>query len=738
MAMNTKSEDLSLQQYWQVLKRRWLPASGAFVLVSGLFALSTLMDDPVYRAEGSLLIKSSRAPSLTGLDQDLGNLDPLTYRGNPIETQTQIIESATIAQAVIQDLELKNEDGKPWSPATLLKSLDVSSVSETADVLSVQFRTNDPELAADIVNQVMDEYVAFNLQDNRAEASSAREFIETQLPRAEADMRRAANSLRQFKESNQVVTLEAEAVAVVDILKDIDQRILAAQAQLADVSEKSAELSSQLGMDARGSVLSASLGQTPGIEELLIELQQVQSQLALEKTRYRDIHPTVTGLERQEAALTNLLQQRVSQVAGAGNPIQAQQIQFGELRQNLTQDLVTLETQRLGLAQQLEQLNRSKDAYQARASLFPELEETQNLLQRRLDDAIRNYEDLLSRLQAVQIAENQNLGNAQVIQEAIIPSSPVSNNAGLVRLAGLICGLLMGVAVAFILDLLDRSIQTVQDAQAILRYPLLGQIPDISTRNRERLGEFASSGHYGQVPVLENVYSPFSKAYQMLQANIKGLEADTLVITSSTFGEGTSTVVANLAATFTQSSRRVLIIDANVANPRQHEIWGVSNASGLSELLQTSANSKIGAWKDTVAQITPNLAVLPAGKTPINSTGAFDSETMQDLLANARSIYDLVILDTAPMSTCPDAVILERFAGGLVLVVNPRKANIDDLEATRELFVHPTSRVLGFVANQVRENQRLGSTPHTLLQSSERTAKPLVFQKSESVGKANS
>ena len=154
-------------------------------------------------------------------------------------------------------------------------------------------------------------------------------------------------------------------------------------------------------MDVRESVLTTSLGQTPGIEELLIELQEVQSQLAIESTRYRDIHPTVAGLQRQEAALANLLQERVSRVAGGGNSVQTQKIQFGLLRQNLTQDLVTLETQRLGLAQQLEQLNLSKDAYQARASVFPQLEETQSLLERRLDDAIRNYEDFLTRLQAV-------------------------------------------------------------------------------------------------------------------------------------------------------------------------------------------------------------------------------------------------------------------------------------------------------------------------------------------------
>jgi len=75
---------------------------------------------------------------------------------------------------------------------------------------------------------------------------------------------------------------------------------------------------------------------------------------------------------------------------------------------------------------------------------------------------------------------------------------------------------------------------------------------------------------------------------------------------------------------------------------------------------------------------------------------------------------------------------------GLILVINLRRVSIDDLEATRDLFVHPNSRVLGFVANQVRQNQSLGATPHILLQSSDRTPKPLVYQQGESIGKPNS
>ena len=737
--MNTISDDLNLQQYWQVLKRRWLPASGVFVLISGLFAASTLVEDPVYRARGSLLIKSSRAPSLAGLDQDLGNLDPLSYRGNPLETQAQIVRSTSIAQSVIQDLGLKDEDGELWSPTALLQGLEVSAVSETADILNVQYSSEDPELATEIVNQVMEEYLAYNLQDNRAEASSTREFIETRLPRAEADMRRAVNSLRQFKESNQIVALEEEAVAVVDILKDIDQRILATQAELADISEKTSELSAQLGMNARQSILSTSLGQFPGIEEILTELQGVQSELATERTRYRDIHPTVAGLERQEAALRDLLQQRVNEVVGSDIQIQPGQIQFGELQQTLTESLVNLETERTGLVRQLEQLNLAQNAYQSRASVFPELEETQRLLEQRLDDAVNNYEDLLNRLQEVQIAENQNLANAQIVQSALVPTAPISNYSNLIRFAGVICGLLMGVAVAFILDLLDRSIKTVPDAQKLLQYPLLAQIPEISIQDGARSIAVATANQHPQIPVLENPYSSFSKAYQTLQVNLKGLGVRSLVLSSTSAGEGTSTVAANLAAAFSQSQQKILLIDGDLASPRQHELWNISNSFGLSELIQASGtDSKKILWKDAVTQVASNLSIIPAGTTPVNPIGAFDSESMEILMQEICSSYDLVIVDTAPINSCADGVLLERLVDGLIMVVNPRKANIDDLEAARDLLLHPNSNVIGFVANQVKQNQVTASSSPTLLQRTSSNTQPFIFHQTESLGERKS
>ncbi len=713
MEKNAPSDDLNIGKYWRVLRRRWLPATTVFITVSVLSFFSTSLETPVYSARGSLLFRTSRAPSLTGLDQNLGELDSLTFASNPLETQAQIVQSVPVAQAVIRDLNLTNEEGEPLSPSALLNSLQVSIVSETTDVLLVTYRSEDPELAAAIVNGVMREYIDSNLLDNRAEAASAREFIESKLPESEAAVRDAEIALRQFKEDNQIVTLEEEADAIVEILKNLDQQILATQADLVDTASQSAELSEQLGMDSRQSLISTALGATPGIQDLLAEFQAVQNELAIERTRYRDNYPTIVRLERQEAALNALLQDRIAQGVGEAVSINPGQIRAGQLQQNVTETLVNLEIQQIGLAQQLEQLSTTRNTYQSRARVFPRLEEIQGLLERRLENAISNYQDLLVRLQEVQIAENQNLGNARIIQEALAPTSPVSNQSELIVFAGAVCGALLGIAVAFLLDLLDRSVKSVKDAQTLLKYPLLGVIPD-NTRHEPSVKPSRNMGNHADVSVINDPFSLISKSYQILLANIKAVcgqkQGNVVVFASATEDEGTSVVTANLAATVAQSHQNVLLIDANFSNPSQHRIWGLHKTEGLSDVIDCHLKDTAFRWKDAVHQVQPQLSVMVAGKAVVNSLEAFSSPGMDALLFRIASDYDVVIIDTPPLIDSADAIFLSRLTQGLVLVVGHQKATVNNLEAVRDMLVRSHQRVFGFVANQVPDSSEVQSS----------------------------
>lgn len=687
-------EEINLRKYWLILKRRWLPATGIFMAVSALAAISTLFEQPVFQAQGRLLFKSSRASSLVGLGGEIGRLETLAFGGNPLDTQAQIVKSIPVASTVIDTLNLTTDDGEKWSPQFVIDPLQVSNIPGT-DVLRISYKSPDPEKAAAIVNQVMNAYISINIDANRTEAKSAREFIEAQLPKTEAAVEKAERALRRFKQENKIIDLRQEATAIVDILGTLDNQIASVESELAEVTTQTQALGDQLGSSLSENVDAVTLSQVSGVQDVLKDLQAVQSELALEQTRYRDGHPNVAGLKRQEAALSDLLQERIGQVVGTEQTVPTGSLEVGNLQQVLTQDLIQFDLQRLGLEQRLAQLRQTRQNYQSRVGAFPDLERTQGALERRQLTARSTYEALLLRLQEVQVAENQLVENARIIENAVIPELPVGGKKKLIVAAGAVSGALLAIAVAFLLDLLDRSIKTIQDAQELLGYPLLGLLP-------EELSNSSNHQYYAQLPVLAEPHSHVTQAFQRLRANLQLISSPyphkLLTITSATAKEKTSVLAANLAAAIAQSNQTVLLIDSHLVYPIQHAIWGIPNDAGFSEVIQKNVSPQ--NW---VQPVNTNLSVLTAGLSPFRSLTMFDSHLIIEHIQKLSYQYDWILFDAPSLSESGDAVILGQISNGIALALDPSKADISSLKSAKSLLERSEQNVLGIIATGVDE-----------------------------------
>ena len=703
------TEELDLQKYWSVIKRRWFPAVSVFGAVMALSVLAAALQKPTYRATASLLVKTDRSSSLVGLpEMETGNLQALAMNNSPAETQAEILRSDAVAKAVITALKLTDETGKLLSPNSISGELKVKNVAST-DVLQISFEDSDPEKAAKIVNEVINIYIQKNVAANRAETASAREFISRQLPRVELAVRGAEHNLRAFKEENQIVVLESEANAAVNIISSLDQKISDTQADLAKVAARSHALQNQLGMDVQQAAAMTTLSQASGIQEVLTQYQEAQSKLAVEQARYRSGHPTVTNLQRQVDSLKTLLQSRVGQVVGATGAVAEGSLQMGDLRSNLTANLIDTEIERSSLISQAEALRYTLSAYRDRASVLPRLAQTQGELDRKLKVAQSTYETLLTRLQEVQVAENQNVGNIRVISGAEVPDQPAGISKNLVFIAGGLAGLLLGLATAFLLDLFDRSIKTVQEAKSLFGYTLLGLIPTYGklAPTRGRVAEPMPKVFPRDLP-----RSPLSEAYHMLQANLKFLNSDkeirVVVVTSSVAEEGKSTVAANLAAAAVQVGRRVLLVDADMRYPQQHHIWDLVNVSGLSNVIVGQQD-----LSTVIQSAMPGLDLLTAGVIPPNPVALLDSKRMASLIETFSENYDLVILDTPALMGMADAAILGKMLDGLLLVVRPGVVDSIGAAAAKEFLVQTNQPVLGLVANGApTDNEREGYFYH--------------------------
>lgn len=696
---NEYVEEIDLQKYWLVLKRRWLWVAGVFgVMVAlALFAISRQV--PVYKAQGKLLIKEDRSASLTGLNTQLGEIDAIYKDTNPLTTQAEIIRSYPIAEQVIQELDLKDEEGQPLPVKAIIKPLKVESITET-DILEISYQSTDPKLASAVVNEVIDVYIANDIFNNRAKTQAASEFIREQLPKVEANVLQAELALRQFKEKNRVVNLSQEAIAAVELMGQLDNQIAGVQAELARMTARSEALRNQLNMNAQEAVAINSLNQSPAVQQVLGQVQQIQEKLVLERRRFLDNDPTIVRLQEKEAALNALLQERITEILGTQQPVSRGDLQLGGLRQNLIANLVESEVERLGLANRLAVLKSTQSTYKQRSNTLPRLEQGERELQRRVSAAQSTYELLLQKLQEARVAENQNVGNARIISQATVPDTPTGSKKKLILGGGGVAGLMLGVALAFMIDMIDQSVKTVKEAKQLFGYTLLGVIPTMSKSRRRWLPFKETAPIDPKLVVRDKPHSPITQAYQMLRANLKFLSSDkpikAIVVTSSVPEEGKTEVCANLATAMAQVGQRVLLVDADMRYPSQHQFWELTNSMGLSNVLVGETTVQVA-----VETVMPGLDVLTAGVIPPNPVAILDSKRMAALMEQFSQEYDAVIVDTPPLAGIADAPILGSLADGILLVVRPGVVDAGNAKAAKEFLARSGQQVLGFVANQV-------------------------------------
>jgi len=691
MQVNQEEQDyIDLQQYWLILKRRWLPALLVTTSVLGLAAFVTFRQKPVYQAEGKLRFnKNNNISSLSGLGGQIGELSGITNLSNPLDTETEVIKSHPLIQETITKLDLKDKEGEPLTYEAFLKQLQVKSIRGT-DVLQLSYKSTDPKEAANVVNSLMGDYMENNVQDNTAEVRAAREFLQKEVPQVEARVVQAEVALRRFKEQNSVVALEEEAKVGVENLNNLLENITQAQAKLVEAMTRSEALQNQLNLPTQQAVALSSLSQSPAVQQVLTEFQKTQSELAVAKTRLTDEHPTVINLSQKLQALRNQIEGRVGQIVGNGVSVKEPDLQIGELKQSLTAELVKSEVERLAANNRVGLLSRAFASSQARLSVLPKLEQQQRELQRKLQVAQSTYEQLLKQLQEVQVVEKQNVGNARVIASALVPDKSISPKVLLNLALGGFLGILLGAGTALILEAMDKSLKTIDEAKKLLGYPLLGTIPIVDEKDKERQ----------QLPVLNNPYSPATSAFEILQSNLGFTMSDkalkVIVVSSSIPGEGKSFVSCNLAVAVAQLGRRVLLIDGDMRRPTQQNIWDLPNMIGLSNVLVGQAS-----LQGSVTEALVTLDVLTCGKIPPNPLALLESQRMANLVKQASQDYDFVIIDASPLTAVADALTLGKLADGMLLVVRPGVANTGSVGAAKSLLEQSHQRVLGMVINGV-------------------------------------
>jgi len=308
----------------------------------------------------------------------------------------------------------------------------------------------------------------------------------------------------------------------------------------------------------------------------------------------------------------------------------------------------------------------------------------------------------LSKLQETRITEQQNIGNVRIVSEADVPDKAVGPNKKIIVGGAGVVGAFLGVATAFLIDIRDKTIKNTEEIKRILPYALTGVVPDLNKINAQQQLLLPDSSTYNLPPVAATYVSTSAvrEAYHNIQINLQLLDSKienkVIVITSAVSGEGKSSVSANLAVAQAQCNKKVLLVDADLRRPNQHDLWEVLNYVGLTNILEQEVE-----WSDTLHRVMPNLDVITSGATAKHPISLLNSSFMEAFIISISSHYDCIIIDSPPLVGLADSKILAKLSDGVLFVVRPKIVNYSSIIAAKELLGNQDLNLLGIIANGV-------------------------------------
>ncbi|TXG83406.1 MAG: polysaccharide biosynthesis tyrosine autokinase [Thermomicrobiales bacterium] len=333
--------------------------------------------------------------------------------------------------------------------------------------------------------------------------------------------------------------------------------------------------------------------------------------------------------------------------------------------------------------QMIDDLVKTKDV------TSPEVAAQIETLRTQLADYQSTYRELLISANRMDLQEAGAQTGVVVVQEASPPGAPYAPNVRLYTLLALMAGLCIGIGAVFLLEYLDNTTKVDSPFNELIGAPLMTTLPIVPSM--EKLPH--------QLFILDQPMSPESEAVRLLRANVEfaiaNTEEKTLAVTSAGPGEGKSTIVANLAVAMAQAGYSVIVIDADMRRPAQHEAFNLSNERGLSTLL---ARSDVD-WNSVArSNAELKLQVITSGPIPPNPGDLLKSPRFGALLETLSSEADLVIVDTPPALAVSDALVVADVAKDVLLVCRANETRVDRLQAAVGALPE-TARVIGVALN---------------------------------------
>jgi capsular exopolysaccharide synthesis family protein len=591
------------------------------------------------------------------------------------------------------DGQLSHEEVERLTPyiAKLDASLYVSQVEETR-AIQISFTHTDPAAASKIANGVAQVFVDESFASKTAKSSNSATWLDRTTRQLKAQMEEAEAVLADYSKNNGIFfSTDEKQNLVVGKLADLYDRSLKAEVN----ADSKASLYEEV-KQGRVTRLPEAFSD-PGIMQNQTKLGGLQIELAQLIATFGPENPKVVATRNQIRELERLVSDSTKNLEGR----------------------LKAEAERASREEKL--LKDSFEAAKAEAIQQNQASIRFNILKQNVETTKALYNDFLQKTNQAQIEQRQEANDLRIIDPA--RAVPVGPRRARAILVGLALSLAAGVGLALLLDYLDNTVKNVEDVARATQLPTLALIPSMHVIGRRMIAG-RSSGRQtppppgaaraniggllarGMQPLGDGLaalgtLSPVVESYRMLRTAIllstAGAPPKTILITSSQPGEGKTTTAVNTAISLSQLGVSVLLIDADLRRPAVHSAFKIPHSRGLSNYLssQTPLDELI------IKLPIPNLSVLPCGPIPPNPAELISSDHMKELLRALSQQFDHILIDSPPLISVTDPVILSTMVDGSIFVVQAGKSSWELVRRARRDLAASGARVLGVVLNNV-------------------------------------
>jgi capsular exopolysaccharide synthesis family protein len=577
----------------------------------------------------------------------------------------------------------------------------------------VSARSEHPNEAALIADMYAESYYRRNFEGSRSQSVNVRKFLESQLRERQGALQQAENRLQNYMEREGIVIVDAESRRVINQIAQLEARRLELDVSINSVSSTVSSLQEQLAIQEPGVARNIGSGDNPYISRL----QQQIADLEIQRDRVIAQNPAVVGQEAYNDRLKEIDQQIGNLKATLGRRTQEflQELTPGDegFLRSLKQRIIESNIELQGLRIQKNAIEVQLGDIEQQFNQLPHV----NMEFARLERAKLSNEKLYLMIEEKYneaiISEQSEFGSVSIIDPALVPRSPVSPNMPFNLTIGLVLGLILGVGFVFLKEALSSSIKSPEDlrkagyvtlAVVAIMYNAVRKIS-----KRKRINVYGKSID-AFIIAISDPMSPISESFRGLRTNLQYSQVDkpikSILVTSANPSEGKSIVSANLAVTYAQAGKRVLLVDADLRKPNIHNGFDLPKKPGLTTVL-FGERSFMDAVQKTVVE---NLDILTSGTIPANPADLLGSQKMHVLIDAFQNEYDLVIFDSPPALAATDASIIGTAVDGVLIVVASKKTRTEDLDATRDSIESVNGKVLGVVLNYFDQSGGYGTS----------------------------